>query len=162
MSLNEKMISKYREFCAEYNYDDNNSNNIYSIYDFTDFIQLNLEDNERVEYIRYFIDTIANRDDVIFKGNLHEITVLNDDETNEFVGNLVHFYHGDNLCESFYALIYFDEYPNFFEKTDSIEQNIELEVQGKLRINTEMSDGFYFLELHDVKYLEEDGESIIL
>lgn len=162
MNLDEKMRSKFKDFCSQYGYDENNSNNIYSIYDFTDFIQLNLEDEERLAYLEYFINQVAQRDDVIFRGNLHEISVLSDDETNEFIGNLVHFYHGDNFCESFYGIVYFDDYPNFFEKTESIEQNTELEIQGKLRLKAEAGEDFYFLELHDLKYLEEDGESIIL
>lgn len=162
MDLEDKMRAKYLDFCKEYNYDEDSSNNIYAIYDFTDFIQLNLDDDERIPYIRYFIDIVTKREDLVFRGNLHEISVLSDDETTEFLGNLVHFYHGDNFCESFYALIYFDEYPNFFQRTETIEHNTELEVKGKLRLNHQPMEDFYFLELHDVKYLEEDGESIIL
>ena len=157
------MVKKYfNDFCEEYFYDKNdNSNNVYSIYNFTDFIQLNIEDEFRIPYLNHFINEFSAKDDSIFTGNLHEISVLTDENTQEFLGNRVHFYHGDNLCESFYAIINFEDYPSFFEKIDSLPENAELEVQGRLELNTEYGEDFYYLELHDVKYINLDGENIL-
>lgn len=93
-NIDKNVRDKFKDFLSEYNYDENPFNNIYSIYDFTDFIQLNLKDSERIPFIKYFTEEFAKGEELEFLGNLHEITILNDDETEEFLGNLVHFYHG--------------------------------------------------------------------
>lgn len=152
---------KYNDFIDQYNYDKDPLNNIYSIYELTDFMQSNLNDNERIPFIEYLVNDIANNEDLEFKGNLHEITVLNDEETQEFLGNIVSFYHGDNFCESFYGTIYFEEYPNFFEKIDSLEHNSVLSIKGKLKIIPDIYGEYYYLEIYDVDYLKDDEVDII-
>lgn len=161
-NINDFIKNKYNDFIDKYNYDKDPMNNIYSIYDLTDFVQLNLEDNEKIPFYKYLAETISDGEKLVLNGSLHEINILNDEDTDEFLGNLVSFYHGDNSIESFYGLIYFDEYPNFYEKIDEIDQNSEIEIKGKLIIKQEEMYGeYYYLEIHEVEHLKLNGEDLI-
>ncbi len=157
----DKLRGYYRDFLEGYDYSETVEDNLYKVYDLTDFVEEEVDEEDHFDFMKYFVEDILDGNQVLFQGNLHNVSVITDPLTEEFLGNKLEFYHGDTFCESFYASVYFQDYPDFFEMSDSIEQNTLLSCQGSLKFIDFGEDEFYLIEISELEVLKDQEKSLI-